>query len=140
MKVLFSYISQFFSKKILILSEFIGAFFYSKFKKNFLILNTNNKGYFFIMMKYSDEIVGSSVFDLVHRLVVGFQLLCILVSKKKTEASYISLKEIILYRLFLFQKENERVKEMAASKMTGHSGTMEENRRIIDLTLKCQTK
>ncbi|VDM08833.1 unnamed protein product, partial [Wuchereria bancrofti] len=37
-------------------------------------------------------------------------------------------------------KENERIKELAASKMAGDSGTMEEKRKIIDLTLKCQAK
>lgn len=37
-------------------------------------------------------------------------------------------------------KENERIKEIAASKMAGDSGTMEEKRKIIDLTLKCQAK
>ncbi|EFO27730.2 hypothetical protein LOAG_00747 [Loa loa] len=37
-------------------------------------------------------------------------------------------------------KENERIKEMAASKMAEDSGTMKEKRRIIDLTLKYQAK
>ncbi|CAG9537738.1 unnamed protein product [Cercopithifilaria johnstoni] len=37
-------------------------------------------------------------------------------------------------------KENERIKEITASKMVADGGTMEEKRRIIDLTLKCQTK
>ncbi|VBB26577.1 unnamed protein product [Acanthocheilonema viteae] len=37
-------------------------------------------------------------------------------------------------------KENERIKEMAASKIITDDGTVEEKRRIIDLTLKCQTK
>uniref|UniRef100_A0A8R1XYT2 Spindle assembly checkpoint component MAD1 n=1 Tax=Onchocerca volvulus TaxID=6282 RepID=A0A8R1XYT2_ONCVO len=37
-------------------------------------------------------------------------------------------------------KENERIKEMTASKMDAGVGTMEEKRRIIDSTLKYQAK
>ncbi|KAM3721407.1 Mitotic spindle assembly checkpoint protein [Dirofilaria immitis] len=37
-------------------------------------------------------------------------------------------------------KENERIKEMIASKMDVNIGTMEEKRRVIDLALNCQEK
>ncbi|VDK73713.1 unnamed protein product [Litomosoides sigmodontis] len=37
-------------------------------------------------------------------------------------------------------KENERIKEIAASKMIGGSDAMEEKRRVIDFTLECQAK
>lgn len=40
----------------------------------------------------------------------------------------------------MFKKENERLKEMMASKMSAGNGSTEEKRRIIDVTLECQTK